>query len=85
MPRLTGKSLLYDLLKDRCVTLEKYWLSMGWPLSGMVPQRLSKKCPHDITNIKVPHQKRLTGNGINVLSFGAVAYWAMGIPRWKKP
>ncbi|CAK0851243.1 unnamed protein product, partial [Prorocentrum cordatum] len=83
MPRLTKGSLLWDLVRERLLVPEEYWIAMGWPVPGVVPKSAIRCYPHDLNAVSFSHHRMLMGNGMHVVSMGCVSYWMMSAPTWR--
>ena len=82
MPRLTKGSLLWCLVRERLLTPEEYWITMGWTIPDIVPHHAVKEFPHDLDTFPMAKQRTFMGNGMHVHSMGALSFWAMTAPKW---
>ncbi len=84
MPRMSKGSILWDMVQDRMILPEEYWVAMGWPVRGFIPSSGTAVCPHDVDGLSFSRAKQLMGNGMQIASIGAVCVWAVGMTPWKE-
>ena len=78
IPRLCTGTIVWELVKDRLLTSEELWLSMGWPVPGLLPADCTSDFPHaQFTDFTRRQHSVLLGNSVHVHMAGAVVLSAL--------